>query len=107
MTNVLKLPELQKNVRMPNWAESTISRHWHIPRTSIQFHIAMRVSGNQYYYGMPMHASLDDFEETYRNVFRQFGLGVKTGVDFPVESVGNIGTGTSPGLLFRLCDGPI
>ena len=69
-----------------------------------QFHIAMRVSGNQYYYGMPMHASLDDFE-TYRNVFRQFGLGVKTGVDFPVESVGNIGTGTSPGLLLDFAMG--
>src|SRR5699024_1667807 len=37
--------------------------------------------------------------DTYRNTFAEFGLGVKTGIDLPVESLGYKGTNTDSGLL--------
>lgn len=69
-----------------------------------QFLIAMRLSKNNYFYNMSMKASIDDFTY-YRNIFNQFGLGVLTNIDFPNESVGNIGKKTSPGLLLDFAMG--
>ncbi len=52
-----------------------------------QFKIAMRVNGQEYVRGMKMNLNQSAFD-TYRNMYHSFGLGVKTGIDLPVESAG-------------------
>ena len=52
-----------------------------------QFKIAMRVNGQEYRRGMKMYFNQSSFD-TYRNMYHSFGLGVKTGIDLPVESSG-------------------
>lgn len=69
-----------------------------------QFKIAMKVGGANYVYGAPLQINPDAFE-IYRTTLREFGLGIKTGIDLPVESVGYIGTKTDPGLLLDLAMG--
>ena len=63
-----------------------------------QFYTAMRVAGVNYYYGMPFSPSADAFK-TYRDTFASFGLGIKTGIDLPVESEGVKGQSKVGGLL--------
>ncbi len=71
-----------------------------------QFKIAMRLANFQYSYNKKFTLSPDnDVFSKYRSVFNQFGLGVKTGIDLPVESVGNIGKSTSPDLLLNFAIG--
>jgi len=43
--------------------------------------------------------------DIYRNTYHEFGLGVKTEIDLPVESLGYIGTSTLPGHLLDLVMG--
>ena len=52
-----------------------------------QFKIAMRVNGQEYHRGMRMNFNQSSFD-IYRNMYHSFGLGVKTGIDLPVESSG-------------------
>ena len=52
-----------------------------------QFKIAIRVNGQEYFRGMRMNFNQSAFD-TYRNMYHSFGLGVKTGIDLPVESKG-------------------
>ena len=52
-----------------------------------QFKIAIRVNGQQYFRNMRMNFNQESFD-TYRNMYHSFGLGVKTGIDLPVESNG-------------------
>ena len=52
-----------------------------------QFKIAIRVNGQQYSRNMKMNFNQEAFD-TYRNMYHSFGLGVKTGIDLPVESNG-------------------
>lgn len=52
-----------------------------------QFKIAIRVNGQEYYRGMKLNFNQQAFD-TYRNMYHSFGLGVKTGIDLPVESKG-------------------
>ena len=52
-----------------------------------QFKIAIRVNGQQYFRNMKMNFNQESFD-TYRNMYHSFGLGVKTGIDLPVESNG-------------------
>lgn len=78
---------------------------------------ALKVSSNvyMYYIGLRMggefrHPFPDNSGATYnregaqkmRNYFHQFGLGVKTGVDFPFESTGFVGDALVPGNLMDL-----
>lgn len=63
-----------------------------------QFYTAMKVAGASYYYDMPFQASPDAFA-LYRNTFAQFGLGVKTEIDLPLESLGYKGKSEVGGLL--------
>lgn len=63
-----------------------------------QFYTALKLAGASYYYDMPFQASSDAFA-TYRNTFAQFGLGVKTEIDLPVESLGYKGKNDVGGLL--------
>lgn len=69
-----------------------------------QFKTAMRVDGYNYTYNGKFNAKKETFD-IYRNIFNQFGLGVKTGIDLPVESVGNIGTDYSSDLLLNFSIG--
>ena len=52
-----------------------------------QFKIAIRVNGQEYHRGMKMNFNQSSFD-IYRNMYHSFGLGVKTGIDLPVESIG-------------------
>lgn len=52
-----------------------------------QFKAAIRVNGQEYFRGMRMNFNQDAFN-TYRKMYRSFGLGVSTGIDLPVESLG-------------------
>ena len=52
-----------------------------------QFKIDIRVNGQEYYRGMKLNFNQQAFD-TYRNMYHSFGLGVKTGIDLPVESKG-------------------
>lgn len=69
-----------------------------------QFRTAMKVGGGHYIYDGPLTLNPEAFT-TYRNVFREFGLGVKTEIDLPVESVGLIGNNTQSGLLLDFAIG--
>lgn len=78
---------------------------------------ALKVSSNvyMYYIGLRMggefrHPFPDNSSATYnpsgaqkmRNYFHQFGLGIKTGVDYPFESTGFVGDAKYPGNLMDL-----
>lgn len=52
-----------------------------------QFKAAIRVNGQEYYPGMRLNFNQQAFD-TYRSMYRSFGLGGKTGIDLPVESTG-------------------
>lgn len=52
-----------------------------------QFKAAIRVNGQEYFHGMRMNFNQKAFD-TYRNMYRSFGLGTSTGIDLPVESLG-------------------
>lgn len=63
-----------------------------------QFQTAIKVGNGKYRYDAPLVLD-DDAFDIYRNIFSQFGLGVKTGIDLPNERLGYKGSGTAPGLL--------
>jgi len=52
-----------------------------------QFKTAIRVNGQEYYNGMKLNFNQRAFD-TYRSMYNSFGLGVKTNIDLPVESMG-------------------
>ena len=52
-----------------------------------QFKTAIRVNGQEYFPGMKLNFNKNAFN-TYRNMYNSFGLGVKTGIDLPIESTG-------------------
>ena len=54
-----------------------------------QFKIAIRVNGQEYHRDMKMNFNQSAFD-TYRKMYRSFGLGVKTEIDLPVESIGYV-----------------
>ncbi len=63
-----------------------------------QFKVAIRVGKGNYVYDQPLKIDKEAFT-TYRNMYNSFGLGVKTGIDLPVESTGYKGTSTQSGHL--------
>lgn len=63
-----------------------------------QFKTAIRVNGQEYSYGMKLNFNQKAFD-TYRNMYRSFGLGVSTGIDLPVESLGYTSVDKSSGNL--------
>lgn len=63
-----------------------------------QFNTAIKVGKGNYTYNGPLSVDPMAFT-TYRNTFAEFGLGVKTGIDLPVESLGYKGESTNAGLL--------
>lgn len=61
-----------------------------ISSNSYQFKTAIKVSGEPYEYNKELNISKETFDK-YRSMFNEYGLGVKTGIDLPIESTGNIG----------------
>lgn len=63
-----------------------------------QYKIAIKVGGGTYRYNEGL--SIDDSAfDKYRDMYASFGLGVKTGIDLPVESLGYMGKSKLPGHL--------
>src|SRR5574344_1356948 len=71
---------------------------------SYQYKTAMKVGKGNYFYNGPLTIDTNAFN-IYRNTFAEFGLGVKTGIDFPIESDGYKGTGTASGYLLDFAIG--
>ena len=63
-----------------------------------QFKTAIRVNGQEYYREMKLNFNQKAFD-TYRNMYHAFGLGVKTGIDLPIESKGYSSVDKSAGNL--------
>ncbi len=63
-----------------------------------QFQTAIKVGKGKYKYNGPLKLN-DNAFDTYRDIFSQFGLGVKTGIDLPNEQLGYTGTSKQAGLL--------
>lgn len=63
-----------------------------------QFKTAMKVAGATYAYNQPLVINEEAFD-IYRNTFKEFGLGVETEIDLPVESLGYTSNNKAPGLL--------
>lgn len=69
-----------------------------------QFKIAMRVGGANYKFNEDVTIK-DEAFDIYRNMYSSLGLGVKTQIDLPIESLGYIGKKKSPDLLLNLSIG--
>lgn len=63
-----------------------------------QFHTAIKVGKASYIYDEPLVIDKEAFN-TYRNTFKEFGLGTKTEIDLPNEALGYIGNKTLSGYL--------
>ena len=63
-----------------------------------QFKIAIEVAKGKYVKNAALKIDESAFDK-YRDMYHQFGLGVKTGIDLPVESLGYKGTSRLPGHL--------
>ncbi len=69
-----------------------------------QFRTAINVGKGYYQYDSPLKIDESAFD-IYRNTFNQFGLGVKTQIDLPTESLGYIGNSRQAGLLLDFAIG--
>lgn len=63
-----------------------------------QYKIAINVGGGNYQYNKGLKLDESAFKK-YRDMYAEFGLGIKTGIDLPVESLGYMGTSKLPGHL--------
>ena len=63
-----------------------------------QYKIAISVGEGNYQHNKALKLDENAFKK-YRDMYAEFGLGVKTGIDLPVESLGYMGTSTLPGHL--------
>ena len=69
-----------------------------------QYNTAIRVGHGNYSYDAPLVIDENAFN-IYRDTFSQFGLGVATGIDLPIESLGYKGSSTLPGHLMDFAIG--
>ena len=67
---------------------------------SYQFQLALKVAEVNYYYDMPIKID-DSALNTYRKIFNELGLGVKSGIDLPNETEGYKGKTSNAGLLLN------
>ena len=63
-----------------------------------QYKIAISVGGGTYEYNEGLSLDESAFDK-YRDMYASFGLGIKTGIDLPVESLGYMGKSRLPGHL--------
>jgi cell division protein FtsI/penicillin-binding protein 2 len=69
-----------------------------------QYKVAIRVGKGNYKYDKALVIDESAFDK-YRDMYASFGLGVKTGIDLPVESLGYMGTSKLPGHLMDFAIG--
>lgn len=69
-----------------------------------QFLTAIKSTGKAYHYNMDLNVTGADFKR-YRDIFAQYGLGVKTEIDLPNEQIGLIGSKVADDLLLNLAIG--
>lgn len=69
-----------------------------------QFKIAIAIGGGNYEYNKPLVINPIAFDK-YRRFYEEFGLGIKTGIDLPVESTGYKGESKLPGHLLDFAMG--
>ena len=69
-----------------------------------QFRTAMKVANFKYSYNSSFKITNNAFQ-IYRQTFNEFGLGIKTGIDLPIESLGLIGNDNQDGLLLDFAIG--
>ena len=69
-----------------------------------QFITAIKLTGNKYVNNMKLDVTEDDFNK-YRDIFKLYGLGSSTGIDFPKESLGLKGNTIAPDLYLNLAIG--
>lgn len=69
-----------------------------------QYKIAIKVGKGNYKYNSSLKIDTSAFGK-YRSMYSSFGLGIKTGIDLPVESLGYMGTSTLPGHLLDFAIG--
>ena len=70
-----------------------------------QYINALKVMGYpKYTYNMKVNCKKEDFDK-YRRIFNEYGLGAKTNIDLPNESLGIKGSIVSPDLLLNLSIG--
>jgi len=69
-----------------------------------QFITAIKSTGQTYKYNMQFQVDENNFN-TYRNIFASYGLGVKTGIDYPIEQTGMKGSKIAGDLLLNLAIG--
>ena len=69
-----------------------------------QYLIAIKIGNGTYNYNEALKIDTDAFKK-YRDMYSSFGLGVKTGIDLPVESLGYTGKSTLPGHLLDFAIG--
>lgn len=69
-----------------------------------QFMTAIKSTGNTYKPNIKIHVTEDNFN-TYRDIFKLYGLGSTTGIDYPKESTGIKGNIIAPDLLLNLAIG--
>lgn len=67
---------------------------------SYQFQLALKVAGVNYYYNMPIKIDSSALD-VYRTIFKELGLGVKSGIDLPFETEGYKGKQSNAGLLLN------
>ena len=63
-----------------------------------QYKIAINIGEGKYEYNKGLKLNEDAFKK-YRDMYAEFGLGIKTGIDLPVESLGYSGSSKLPGHL--------
>ncbi len=63
-----------------------------------QYLIAIKIGEGKYKYNGPLALNPNGFKK-YRDIYNQFGLGVKTGLDIPNENIGVVGKDTNSGSL--------
>ena len=69
-----------------------------------QYKIAMKVGKFDYSYNKELKLDLNAYN-IYRNIFYQYGLGVKTGIDYPIEDNGYKGESKAGDLLINFSIG--
>ena len=69
-----------------------------------QFLLAIKLTGLNYHYDMKLPVSEREFN-IYRDTFKSYGLGAKTGIDLPNEATGITGKTIAPDLLLNLAIG--
>ncbi len=71
---------------------------------SYQYQTAIKIGKGKYEYNKPLSINQEAFA-VYRNTFAEFGLGVKTGIDLPNESLGYKGNSKVSGHLLDFAIG--